>query len=138
MGFPMAGHLAARGGYHVTVYNRSAAKAQAWVAKFGGRCAATPADAARGANLNLSPDDAMVVAQRAAAGCQVLGLRFTGDKLVGTRFDSLRELLGDAFIAIELTSNAKADHSVLTEQRDEPSVQRVLQFLRDKLLTPEG
>ena len=94
--------------------------------------------AARGANLNLSPDDAMVVAERAAAGCQVLGLRFTGDKLVGTRFDSLRELLGDAFIAIELPSNAKADHSVLTEQRDEPSVQRVLQFLRDKLLTTEG
>ena len=86
------------------------------------------------ADLNLSPDDAMVVAQRAAAGCQVLGLRFTGDRLVGTRFDTLRELLGDAFIAIELPSNAKADHSVLTEQRDEASVRRVLRFLQDKLL----
>lgn len=88
---------------------------------------------ARGANLNLSPDDAMVVAQRAADGCQVLGLRYTDDKLVGTRFDTLRELLGDAFIAVELPSNAKNDHSVLTEQRDDASVQRVLQFLRDKL-----
>ncbi len=89
--------------------------------------------AARGADLNLSPDDREAVAQRAAAGCQVLGLRFTGDKLVGSRFDSLRELLGDAFIAVELPSSAKRDHSVLTEQRDEPSVQRVLDFLREKL-----
>ncbi|MUH50099.1 MAG: dienelactone hydrolase [Actinobacteria bacterium] len=92
----------------------------------------------RGANLSLSPDDAMVVAQRAAAGCQVLGLRFTGDALVGTRFDSLRELLGDAFIAIELASATKRDHSVLTEQRDEASVQRVITFLQDKLLAPAG
>lgn len=88
----------------------------------------------RGADLNLSPDDALAIAERAAQGCQVLGLRFTGDKLVGSRFDSLRELLGDAFIAIELPSAAKTDHSVLTEQRDEPSVQRVLSFLQDKLL----
>ena len=89
----------------------------------------------RGADLNLSPDDALAIAERAAQGCQVLGLRFTGDKLVGSRFDSLRELLGDAFIAIELPSAAKTDHSVLTEQRDEPSVQRVLSFLQDKLLS---
>ena len=89
--------------------------------------------AARKADLNLSPDDRLVIAERAAAGCQVLGLRFTGDALVGTRFDSLRELLGDAFIAVELPSSTKRDHSVLTEQRDEPSVQRVLDFLREKL-----
>lgn len=87
----------------------------------------------RGADLNLSPDDALVVAQRAADGCQVLGLRFTQDKLVGTRFDSLRNLLGDAFIAIELPSQSPKDHSVLTEQRDEDSVQRVLEFFREKL-----
>jgi 3-hydroxyisobutyrate dehydrogenase len=48
MGFPMAGHLAAAG-HAVTVYNRSAAKAEAWVAKHGGRAAATPAAAAEGA-----------------------------------------------------------------------------------------
>jgi dienelactone hydrolase len=87
----------------------------------------------RGADLNLSPDDAVVVAQRAADGCQVLGLRFTQDKLVGTRFDSLRDLLGDAFIAIELPSQSPKDHSVLTEQRDEDSVQRVLEFFKEKL-----
>ena len=87
----------------------------------------------RGADLNLSPDDAAVVAQRAAQGCEVLGLRFDQDKLVGDRFASLRALLGDAFIAIELPSTSKKDHSVLTEQRDEESVQRVLQFFSDKL-----
>lgn len=88
---------------------------------------------ARAADVNLSPDDALVVARRAAEGCQVLGMRFTEDKLVGTRFQTLRELLGDAFLAIEIPSNAKADHSVLTEQRHEPSVQRVLEFLKTKL-----
>jgi hypothetical protein len=88
---------------------------------------------ARKADLNLSPDDALVVARRAAEGCQVLGLRYTGDSLVGTRFDSLRELLGESFLAVELPSSTKRDHSVLTEQRDEPSVQRVLQFFTEKL-----
>jgi hypothetical protein len=63
----------------------------------------------------------------------VLGLRFTEDKLVGTRFDTLRELLGDAFIAVEIPSNDKKDHSVLTEQRHQPSVQQVMQFLKAKL-----
>lgn len=92
--------------------------------------------ASRGADLNLSPDDRLAVAQRAADGCQVLGLRFTGDKLVGTRFESLRELLGDAFIAVELPSSSPRDHSVLTEQRDEPSVQRVIEFFQQKLLAP--
>jgi 3-hydroxyisobutyrate dehydrogenase len=47
MGFPMAGHLAAKG-HQVTVYNRSPAKAAAWVAKHGGTSAATPAEAAKG------------------------------------------------------------------------------------------
>ncbi len=94
-----------------------------------------PIGASRGADLNLSPDDAAAIAERAAAGCQVLGLRFTGDKLVGDRFSSLRELLGDAFIAIELPSSKKTDHSVLTEQRDDASVERVLDFFVEKLQT---
>ncbi|HSW03750.1 NAD(P)-dependent oxidoreductase [Aquabacterium sp.] len=44
MGHPMAGHLA-RAGHSVSVYNRTAAKAQAWVAEHGGRAAATPREA---------------------------------------------------------------------------------------------
>ncbi|MBC7655977.1 MAG: NAD(P)-dependent oxidoreductase, partial [Frankiaceae bacterium] len=50
MGYPMAGHLA-RAGHAVTVYNRSAAKAQAWVAEYGGTAAATPREAAAGAEF---------------------------------------------------------------------------------------
>lgn len=90
---------------------------------------------ARSADINLSPDDAIVIANRAAAGCQVLGLRFTGDKLVGDRFTSLRTLLGDAFVAVEFPSEKKSDHSVLTEQRREEGVDRVLAFFREKLLS---
>jgi len=48
MGFPMAGHLAKKGGHNVTVYNRTAAKAKEWVDKFGGRAAPTPKAAAEG------------------------------------------------------------------------------------------
>ncbi|MFL6933730.1 MAG: NAD(P)-dependent oxidoreductase [Xanthobacteraceae bacterium] len=48
MGYPMAGHLNNKGGHEVTVYNRTAAKAEQWVKEFGGRAAATPKDAAAG------------------------------------------------------------------------------------------
>jgi 3-hydroxyisobutyrate dehydrogenase-like beta-hydroxyacid dehydrogenase len=51
MGFPMAGHLKTRGSHEVTVYNRSAAKADAWIEKFGGRKAATPKAAAAGSEF---------------------------------------------------------------------------------------
>jgi 3-hydroxyisobutyrate dehydrogenase len=50
MGYPMAGHLA-RAGHRVTVYNRTATKAEAWAREFGGRAAATPAAAAAGADV---------------------------------------------------------------------------------------
>ena len=87
----------------------------------------------RGADLNLSESDQARVAERAQAGCQVLGLRYTGDKLVGTRFATLRKLLGEAFIAVEFASTSKQDHSVLTEQIQPEAIERVLQFLHDKL-----
>ena len=50
MGFPMAGHLAAKG-HEVCVYNRTGLKADAFVAQHGGRAALTPAEAARGAEI---------------------------------------------------------------------------------------
>jgi 3-hydroxyisobutyrate dehydrogenase len=53
MGYPMAGHLA-RAGHQVTVYNRTAAKAAAWVAEYGGTgstSATTPAQAAQGVDI---------------------------------------------------------------------------------------
>jgi 3-hydroxyisobutyrate dehydrogenase len=48
MGYPMAGHLKNKGGHDVTVYNRTAAKAQKWVAQYGGKSAPTPKAAAEG------------------------------------------------------------------------------------------
>jgi 3-hydroxyisobutyrate dehydrogenase-like beta-hydroxyacid dehydrogenase len=53
MGFPMAGHLA-RGGHDVTVYNRTLARAEAWLAEHPGRAERTPAAAVRGAELVLA------------------------------------------------------------------------------------
>ncbi len=53
MGYPMAGHLAAKG-HEVTVYNRTGAKAEAWVAEHGGRAAATPREAAEGAEFVMA------------------------------------------------------------------------------------
>lgn len=50
MGYPMAGHLQ-RAGHAVCVYNRTAQRARQWVAEYGGACAATPGEAAAGAQL---------------------------------------------------------------------------------------
>ncbi len=53
MGYPMAGHLA-KAGHEVTVYNRTQAKAEKWVAEHGGTAAATPREAAAGAEFVMS------------------------------------------------------------------------------------
>ena len=54
-----------------------------------------PVGKARAADLNLSPADLARVKERAAAGCQVLGLRYDKDPAVGTRFETLTRELGD-------------------------------------------
>ncbi|TPK92966.1 NAD(P)-dependent oxidoreductase, partial [Mesorhizobium sp. B2-4-14] len=54
MGYPMAGHLKNKGGHDVTVYNRTRAKAEQWVAQHGGSFAATPAQAAEGKDFVFS------------------------------------------------------------------------------------
>ena len=53
MGYPMAGHLQAAG-HEVTVYNRTGAKAEKWAAQSGGNCAATPREAAQGADFVMA------------------------------------------------------------------------------------
>jgi 3-hydroxyisobutyrate dehydrogenase-like beta-hydroxyacid dehydrogenase len=64
MGFPMAGHLKAKG-YDVTVYNRTAAKADEWAKKHGGKSAPTPAAAAKDADFVMTmvgnDDDVLAV-----------------------------------------------------------------------------
>lgn len=54
MGYPMAGHLVTRGGVDMTVYNRTAAKAGKWTGQFKGKAAATPREAAEGADVVFS------------------------------------------------------------------------------------
>jgi 3-hydroxyisobutyrate dehydrogenase len=54
MGYPMAGHLKNKGGHEITVYNRTAAKAERWVAEFGGRHAKTPKEAAAGQDFVMA------------------------------------------------------------------------------------
>jgi dienelactone hydrolase len=87
----------------------------------------------RAADINLSPADLAAVKAKVNAGCEVLGLRYTGDGLVGTRFATLRRELGDNFLAVEFPSRTKRDHSVLTEQVQPSAVDRVLEFFAEKL-----
>ena len=54
MGNPMAGHLKAKGGHEVTVYNRTAAKAEKWVTQYGGKSAPTPRQAAEGQDFVMA------------------------------------------------------------------------------------
>jgi 3-hydroxyisobutyrate dehydrogenase len=54
MGYPMAGHLKTKGGHDVTVYNRTAAKAEAWVTQYGGKSAPTPKAAAVGQDFVMA------------------------------------------------------------------------------------
>src|SRR5208282_1534143 len=54
MGYPMAGHLQAKGGHQVTVFNRTAAKAEQWVSQHGGRSAPTPKQAAAGQDFVMA------------------------------------------------------------------------------------
>lgn len=77
MGYPMAGHLASRGGHDVTVYNRSQAKAEAWVHQFKtGTTATTPADAARNADIVFAcvgnDDDLRAVTEGAAGAFKAM------------------------------------------------------------------
>jgi 3-hydroxyisobutyrate dehydrogenase len=65
MGYPMAGHLVAAG-HEVTVFNRTTARAEAWTSEYGGRLAASPAEAVAGAEIAFmcvgNDDDVRAVA----------------------------------------------------------------------------
>ena len=100
--------------------------------------------------LGISDADVERVVERVAAGVCVLGLRFTGDRASPPeRFATLRRLLGDGFVGIELDSSPgnphghrKGAHSVLTEDLDDrpgtptrAALDQVLDLFRDRLLT---
>ena len=65
MGYPMAGHLKNKGGHEVTVYNRTAAKAEAWAKEFGGQRRQDAGGSRRGPGLR---DDVRRQRQRRAHG----------------------------------------------------------------------
>ena len=89
-----------------------------------------PVGRRRARDVNLSPQDLETVRERAAAGCEVLGLRYRKDPAIGKRFDRLTEELGDAFIQVEFPGRK---HSTLTVHRQQEAVDRVLEFLHQKL-----
>lgn len=84
----------------------------------------------RAADLNLSPADLETVRQRAAGGCEVLGLRYRDDMAVGTRFETLTREIGDRFLRVELDGKG---HSTVTVHRRQEAVDRVLAFFAEKL-----
>jgi dienelactone hydrolase len=99
--------------------------------------------------LGISDADLKVVQDRVAAGTCVLGLRFTGDRhSPSERFEHLREVLGDGFIAVEIDSSPgnpyghkSMAHSVLTEDLDDregtptrAALDQVLAFFTERLL----
>lgn len=103
----------------------------------------------RASTTDISEEDLSVVEERCAAGLQVLGVRFRGDRVSpAARFEGLRRRLGDAFVAIELDDESAdpggtgAAHSVLTEhlvdREGEPTraaLDEVLDLFRTRLLT---
>jgi len=114
--------------------------------------APAPLGARRRAGLPVSPGDLDLVARRAREdGLCVLGLRFTGDRAVpAQRFETLRQALGDRFIAVEIDSSPgnphgirPGAHAVLTvDLVDEPghptraALEQVLEFFTQRLAPP--
>src|SRR5699024_2380600 len=89
-----------------------------------------PVGRRRAADLNLSPADLEVVRERAARGCQVLGLQYRDDPATGGRFDTLTGELGESFIRVEFEGRG---HGTVTTHRQQEGVDRVLAFFDARL-----
>lgn len=125
MGYPMAGHLKVKGGHDVTVYNRTFAKAEKWAAQFGGKAAATPAEAARDAEFIFTcvgNDDDLRSVTTAADGC-ISGMKAgailidntTASADVARELDAACEAKGCHFIDAPVSGGqAGAENGVLT------------------------
>jgi dienelactone hydrolase len=87
----------------------------------------------RAADVGLSEADLARVVARVAEGCPVLGVRYRQDWSTGTRFETLRRLLGDGFVAVELEGRG---HATLTADRHPEAVRRVVDFVRERLQVP--
>jgi 3-hydroxyisobutyrate dehydrogenase-like beta-hydroxyacid dehydrogenase len=125
MGYPMAGHLAKRGGHDLTVYNRSATKAAKWVADHGGKSAPTPKAAATGADFVFScvgnDDDLRSVvlgADGALAGMKsgaILIDNTTASAIVARELDEAAKAKGVGFLDAPVSGGqAGAENGQLT------------------------
>ena len=125
MGFPMAGHLKTKGGCDVVVYNRSTAKAKAWVEKFGGASAPTPREAARDSDIvfacvgndddlrsiTLGPDGALAGMKKGA----IFVDHTTASAEVARELHAAAADLGVAFVDAPVSGGqAGAENGVLT------------------------
>jgi len=124
MGYPMAGHLK-KAGHDVTVYNRTAAKAARWTAEHGGMSAATPKDAARGADIVFAcvgnDDDLRQVTcgSDGAFGSMVAGTTFvdhtTASATIARELHALAVAKGVGFVDAPVSGGqAGAENGVLT------------------------
>ena len=125
MGFPMAGHLVTRGGLDVTVYNRTAAKAEKWVESFRGRAAPSPAAAAADADfvfacvgndddlrqVTVGPDGAFQAMRRGA----VFVDHTTASAIVARELHAAAAARGMGFVDAPVSGGqAGAENGVLT------------------------
>jgi len=121
MGFPMAGHLA-KAGHEVTVYNRTAAKAEAWVETHGGRSAATVTEASAGADIVFlcvgDDNDLRAVAGEAIAAVApgaIVADHTTVSAAVSREMDTLARRRGVFFLDAPVSGGqAGAEKGVLT------------------------
>lgn len=124
MGYPMAGHLV-KAGHEVTVYNRTTAKAEAWVKEHGGTLGATPAEAAKGADFVMAcvgnDDDlrSVCLGETGAFGAMSEGAVFVDHTTVSAKVT--RELFsaaaeaGLSFVDAPISGGqAGAEHGVLS------------------------
>jgi 3-hydroxyisobutyrate dehydrogenase-like beta-hydroxyacid dehydrogenase len=142
MGYPMAGHLA-RSGYEVTVYNRTAAKAEAWLAEYRGHRAATPAEAAADAEITFccvgNDDDVRAVIlgkggilQGAAPGAVIVD-HTTASAVIAREVAAAAQGKGVGFLDAPVSGGqAGAENGQLTIMvgGDEETFERVLPVMR--------
>ncbi|RIK85949.1 MAG: oxidoreductase [Hyphomicrobiales bacterium] len=125
MGYPMAAHLKNRGGHDVTVYNRTVARAEKWVAEHGGAAAPTPAEAAAGQDFVFAcvgnDDDlrAVTVGPQGAFAAMKPGAVFvdntTASAEVARELDAEARKRGFGFIDAPVSGGqAGAENGVLT------------------------
>ncbi|MGE3829580.1 MAG: NAD(P)-dependent oxidoreductase [Parvibaculaceae bacterium] len=125
MGYPMAGHLKTKGGIDVTVYNRTATKAEKWAAQFGGKTAKTPKETAKDADfvfacvgndddlrqVTIGPDGAFQSMKKGA----VFVDHTTASAIVARELNEITKMKGIHFVDAPVSGGqAGAENGVLT------------------------